>query len=38
MKEKTINQLDRIMEGKLDDIINALLENEAKEKLLNEHV
>ena len=34
----TINQLDRIMEGKLDDIINALLENEDKEKLLNEHV
>ncbi|MBR5754439.1 MAG: peptide chain release factor 1 [Erysipelotrichaceae bacterium] len=34
----TINQLDRIMEGKLDYIIDALLENEAKEKLLNEHV
>lgn len=34
----TINQLDRIMEGKLDDIINALLANEEKEKLLNEHV
>ena len=34
----TINQLDRIMEGKLDDIINALLENEDKEKLLNEHI
>ncbi|MBR4461942.1 MAG: peptide chain release factor 1 [Erysipelotrichaceae bacterium] len=34
----TINQLDRIMEGKLDDIINALLENEAKEKLLNGNV
>lgn len=34
----TINQLDRIMEGKLDDIINALLENEAKEKLLNDNV
>ncbi len=31
----TINQLDRIMEGKLDDIVNALLENEAKEKLLH---
>ena len=31
----TINQLDRIMEGKLDDIVNALLENEGKEKLLN---
>jgi len=26
------------MEGKLDDIINALLENDDKEKLLNEHV
>ena len=34
----TINQLDRIMEGKLDDIVNALLENEAKEKLLNGNV
>ena len=34
----TINQLDRIMEGKLDDIIDALLANEEKEKLLNEHV
>ena len=34
----TINQLDRIMEGKLDDIVNALLANEEKEKLLNEHV
>ena len=34
----TINQLDRIMEGKLDDIVNALLENDDKEKLLNEHV
>jgi peptide chain release factor 1 len=34
----TINQLDRIMEGKLDDIINALLANDDKEKLLNEHV
>ncbi|MBQ6560284.1 MAG: peptide chain release factor 1 [Erysipelotrichaceae bacterium] len=31
----TINQLDRIMEGKLDDIVNAFLENEAREKLLN---
>ena len=31
----TLNQLDRIMEGKLDDIINALLENEAKERLLS---
>ena len=34
----TINQLDRIMEGKLDDIVNALLENDDKEKLLNEHL
>jgi len=34
----TINQLDRIMEGKLDDIINALLENDDKEKLLNGNV
>lgn len=31
----TITQLDRIMNGKLDDIINALLANEEKEKLLN---
>ncbi|MBP5280168.1 MAG: peptide chain release factor 1, partial [Erysipelotrichaceae bacterium] len=29
----TINQLDRIMEGKLDDIVNALLANDDKEKL-----
>ena len=34
----TINQLDRIMEGQLDDIVNALLENDDREKLLNEHV
>ena len=34
----TINQLDRIMEGKLDDIVNALLANDDKEKLLNEHL
>ena len=34
----TINQLDRIMEGKLDDIVNALLANDDREKLLNEHV
>ena len=34
----TINQLDRVMEGKLDDIVNALLANDDKEKLLNEHV
>ena len=32
----TVNQLDRIMEGKLDDVINALLANDEKEKLLNE--
>lgn len=31
----TINQLDRIMDGKLDDIVNALLANEEKEKLLD---
>ncbi len=34
----TLNQLDRIMEGKLGDVIDALLENEDKEKLLHEHV
>ncbi len=34
----TINQLDRIMEGKLGDIVSALLANEEKEKLLNEHL
>jgi len=34
----TINQLDRIVEGKLDDIVNALLENDDKEKLLNGNV
>ena len=34
----TINQLDRIMEGKRDDIVNALLANDDKEKLLNENV
>lgn len=34
----TINQLDRIMEGKLDDIVNALLANDDKEKLLNDHI
>ncbi len=32
----TINQLDRIMDGKLDDIVNALLANEEKEKLLDD--
>ena len=31
----TINQLDRIMEGKLGDVVDALLENDDKEKLLN---
>lgn len=34
----TITQLDRIMDGRLDDVINALLENEKKEKLLHENV
>ena len=34
----TINQLDRIMEGKLGDVIDALLANDDKEKLLNEHL
>ena len=34
----TLNQLDRIMEGKLGDVIDALLANEDKEKLLHEHV
>ena len=34
----TINQLDRIMEGKLDDIIDALLKHEDEEKLLNENL
>ena len=29
----TINQLDRIVEGKLDDVINALIEEEQKERL-----
>lgn len=29
----TLNQLDRIMEGKLDDIVDALLAEEQKEKL-----
>lgn len=32
----TINQLDRIVEGKLNDIVEALIENDAKERLLNE--
>ena len=34
----TLNQLDRIMEGKLDNIIDALIKNEEQEKLLNENV
>ena len=34
----TVNQLDRIMEGKLDVVIDALLENDDKEKLLNGNV
>ena len=29
----TLNQLDRIMEGKLDPIVEALMEQEQKEKL-----
>ena len=32
----TINQLDRIMEGKLDDIIAALIKNDEDEKILND--
>lgn len=32
----TINQLDRIVEGKLNDIVDALLANEQKEKLAGE--
>ena len=31
----TINQLDRIVEGKLNDIVDSLLANDDKEKLLN---
>ena len=34
----TLNKLDRIVEGKLDEIIDALLANDDKEKLLNEHL
>ena len=34
----TINQLDRIMEGKLGDVVDALIANDEKERLLNEHV
>lgn len=32
----TINQLDRIVEGKLNDIVAALIENDEKERLLDE--
>lgn len=32
----TINQLDRIVEGKLNDIVDALILNEQKERLLDE--
>ena len=31
----TLNKLDRIVEGELDEIVNALLANDDKEKLLN---
>ena len=34
----TITQLDRIMEGKLDDVINGLLEADEKKKLENLHL
>ena len=34
----TLNQLDRIMEGKLDPIIDALIENQEKEQLLSDHI
>ena len=34
----TINQLDRIVEGKLDDIINALIKHDEDEKILNDNV
>ena len=34
----TINQLDRIMEGKLNDIVDALLADEEKERLLNDNL
>ncbi|MFR5598989.1 MAG: peptide chain release factor 1, partial [Holdemania filiformis] len=33
----TINQLDRIMEGKLDDVIAALLAEEQRQKLAGEN-
>lgn len=32
----TINQLDRIIEGKLDDVVNALLQEEQRQKLAGE--
>ena len=32
----TINQLDRIVEGKLDDIVNALIKHDEDEKILND--
>ncbi len=34
----TINQLDRIVDGKLDDIVKALLANEEKERLLDDDI
>ena len=34
----SISQFDRIIDGKLDDIVAALQKNEEKEKLLNENV
>lgn len=34
----TINQLDRIVEGKLNDIVDALLKHEEEEKLLNDNL
>lgn len=34
----TLNQLDRIVEGKLDTIVDALLANDDNEKLLNDNV
>lgn len=34
----TINQLDRIVDGKMDDLVNSLLKNEEKEKLSNENL
>ena len=34
----TLNQLDRIMEGKLNDIVDALIANQEKERLLNDNL